>query len=367
MAITLFVLFLIFTLINILFYIGYFSFALARPQGGPSTTLPVSVIICAKNEADNLRILVPKILEQDYLNFELILINDASTDDTLDVIEEFTISDSRVKMVNVQNNEAFWGKKKYALTLGIKKAKHPYLLFTDADCLPETDQWISSMASHFSESNSIILGYGGYLKKKRSFLNKLIRYETLFTALQYFSYARWGSPYMGVGRNLAYTSTEFYNQNGFATHLHVKSGDDDLFVNQAATGENTALCFNSASITRSIPETTFGTWLTQKRRHVSTATLYKKEHKLLLGTFYFSQLAFWVLAILLLALGINWEIVTAFILLRIILQYVVFWKAATKLGEKDIIWLIPFLDIFLVFLQLGIFSTNLFSKPANWK
>jgi hypothetical protein len=270
-------------------------------------------------------------------------------------------------MVNVENNEAFWGKKKYALTLGIKKARYPYLLFTDADCLPETNQWISNMAAHFSENNSIILGYGGYLKHKGSILNKLIRFETLFTALQYFSYARWGTPYMGVGRNLAYTSTEFYNQNGFATHLHVKSGDDDLFVNQAANGDNTALCFTTESITRSIPEGSLKNWLSQKRRHVSTSTLYKKEHKLLLGTFYLSQLGFWTLAILLLVFGIQWEIVTAVILLRIILQYVVFYKAASKLNEKDIIWLTPFLDIFLVFLQLGIFSANLISKPANWK
>lgn len=367
MVITLFVLFLVFTLINILFYIGYFSFALARPGGISASNLPVSVIICAKNEAENLRRLVPKILEQDYPNFEVILINDASLDETLEVIEEFTLLDPRVKMVNVQNNEAFWGKKKYALTLGIKKARHPYLLFTDADCLPETNQWISSMAAHFSHNTSIILGYGGYIKFKGSILNKLIRFETLFTALQYFSYARWGTPYMGVGRNLAYTSTEFYNQNGFATHLHVKSGDDDLFVNQAANGENTALCFTSKSITRSIPEGSLKNWLSQKRRHVSTATLYKKEHKLLLGTFYFSQLGFWTLAIFLLVFGIHWEIVTTLILLRISLQYIVFYKAASKLDEKDIIWLTPFLDIFLVFLQLGIFSANLISKPANWK
>lgn len=367
MAITLFVLFLVFTLINILFYIGYFNFALARPRPVSSTNLPVSVIICAKNEAENLQVLVPHVLNQDYQNFEVILINDASTDHTLEIMEQFAENDPRVKIVNVQNNEAFWGKKKYALTLGIKKARYPYLLFTDADCLPETDQWIANMASLFTDNKSIILGYGGYLKHKGSILNKLIRFETLFTALQYFSYARWGSPYMGVGRNLAYTSTEFYNQNGFATHLHVRSGDDDLFVNQAANGENTALCFSPASITRSIPESNLGDWFSQKRRHISTATLYKKEHKLLLATFYFSQLAFWSLAFILLVSGIQWEIVTALILLRIILQYLVFWKAASKFDEKDVIWLTPFLDVFLVFMQLGIFSANLISKPSNWK
>lgn len=367
MAITLFVLFLFFTFLNILFYLGYFSFASAKPKPVVGGKLAVSVIVCAKNEAENLRRFLPAILEQNYPNFEVILINDASVDETLEVMEEFQLKDNRVKLVNVQNNEAFWGKKKYALTLGIKKARSPYLLFTDADCTPETEFWIENMTAHFEEKKSIILGYGGYFKNKISLLNKLIRYETLFTAIQYFSYAKWGLPYMGVGRNLAYTSTEFYEQNGFATHLHIRSGDDDLFVNQAATKENTAICYDSRAITRSVPNSSFKEWFEQKRRHISTSILYKPEHKALLGTFYLSQILFWLLFIILLVFQIQWEIVLILFLLRILVQYVVFWKSAKKLNELDIVWLVPVLDLFLVFLQFGIFSKNLFSKPSNWK
>lgn len=367
MAITLLVLFLIVSLLNILYYVGYFSFASDNPTTPAPGKVPVSVIICAKNEAENLKQLIPAVLDQRYNDFEIILINDASTDDTLEVMENFEKSDPRVKIVNVQNNEAFWGKKKYALTLGIKKAKNPFLLFTDADCLPETELWIQNMASHFEQEKSIILGYGGYFKKKTSLLNKLVRYETLFTALQYFSYAKWGIPYMGVGRNLAYTSTEFYNQNGFATHLHVKSGDDDLFVNQAATASNTAICYHREAITRSIPENNLRTWISQKRRHVSTAALYQKKHKILLATFFLSQIGFWILLLIMLSLQVFWQVALAVLIIRLLLQYIVFWRAAQKLDEKDVVWLVPFLDIFLVFMQFGIFSTNLISKPANWK
>ncbi len=367
MAITLIGLFLIFSFLNILFYLGYFRFASAKPTSLPSGNLPVSVIVCSKNEAENLKNFIPAILNQDYPSFELILINDASVDDTLQVIEDFQQEDPRIKLVNVQNNEAFWGKKKYALTLGIKKAKNPYLLFTDADCAPETEYWIKNMTAHFQENKSIILGYGGYFKDKFSLLNKLIRFETLFTAIQYFSYARWGIPYMGVGRNLAYTSNEFYAQNGFATHLHVRSGDDDLFVNQAATKENTAICFDNLSITRSIPDTKFKDWFSQKRRHISTSRLYKPEHKILLGAFYLSQLFFWMLFFILLVLQIRLEIILVVFFLRIAIQYLVFWKSARKLNELDVVWLVPALDLFLVFFQLSVFSSNLFSKPSNWK
>ncbi|RKS43398.1 hypothetical protein BC962_2954 [Gillisia mitskevichiae] len=366
MAIFLLGFFILITLINILFFIGYFSFASAKESTSTSTP-PVSVIICAKNEAENLKDFIPFILEQTYPNFEVILVNDASIDNTLEVMEQFEALDHRLRLVNVQNNEAFWGKKKYALTLGIKKAKNSTLLFTDADCRPESKLWISEMASNFEPNKTIVLGYGGYLKNKGSFLNKLIRYETLLTAIQYFSFAKWGIPYMGVGRNLAYTSQEFYNQNGFATHLHIKSGDDDLFVNQAGTQHNTAITFNKSSITRSIPKTNFSNWILQKRRHISTAKFYKKKHKFLLASFYLSQVGFWILLTSLLILKIYWPMVLGIFLLRLIIQYTVYYKSAKKLDEMDLLWLIPFLEVFLIFTQLSIFSMNVFSKPTNWK
>ena len=366
MAIFLLGLFLLISLINILYFIGYFSFASAK-ESKSAFTPPVSVIICAKNEAENLKKFLPAILAQDYPNFEIILVNDASTDSTYEVMEEFQASDPRIRLVNVENNEAFWGKKKYALTLGIKKASNTHLLFTDADCEPETNLWISEMASNFENDKSIVLGYGGYHKKKGSFINKAIRYETFLTAIQYFSYAKWGSPYMGVGRNLAYTSQEFYSQNGYATHLHIRSGDDDLFVNQAATPENTAITFKRSGITRSVPKENFNKWMHQKRRHVSTAKYYKKQHKLLLAAFYISQISFWILLMVLLILKIFWPIVLGVLLIRLIIQFVVFYKSAKKLDEMDLLWLFPFLEVFLIFTQLGIFSMNIFSKPASWK
>ncbi|MGB7841353.1 MAG: glycosyltransferase, partial [Salinimicrobium sp.] len=343
------------------------KFAFASTEEEPERKdLPVSVIICAKNESENLKNFLPKILSQDHPNFEVVVINDASSDDTLEVIENFQAGDPRVKLVNVKNNEAFWANKKYALTLGIKKAKKPYLLFTDADCRPETNQWLQEMSSHFEPQKSIVLGYGGYIIEKSSFLNKLIRFETLFTAIQYFSYARWGRPYMGVGRNLAYTSTEFYDQNGFATHLHIKAGDDDLFINRAANKMNTAICFSEAGITRSIPKKDFKSWVQQKRRHVSIAKYYKKQDQFLLGLFYTSQLLFWLLFLPLMFSG-YWQIALGFLAVRWLVQGTVFYNSGKKFGETDLFWLFPFLEIFLIWAQLAIFIANLISKPTHWK
>ncbi|WP_299683865.1 glycosyltransferase [uncultured Dokdonia sp.] len=354
--------------INSSYYLFFFVFAFAKAKKATSSYLPpVSLIVCSKNEAENLRRNIPHWLAQKYAHFEIVLINDASRDETKDVIEEFAELHPSIVQVHVENNEAFWGSKKYALTLGIKKASHDHLLFTDADCTPESAYWIQEMSNHFVGKKELILGYGAYEKIKGSWLNKLIRFETVLTAIQYFSYAIAGRPYMGVGRNLAYTTNLFYEQRGFIDHMKVQSGDDDLFVNQAGTRENVAVNFHPDSFTISTPKKTFGQWYTQKRRHVSTSSHYRFMDKFFLGLFYTSQLLFFVVAILLLAFNYQWEWVAAMIGIRYLFSWIAIGASANKLKEKDVILLYPINELFLLFFQLSIFITNLISKPNRWK
>ena len=197
--------------IQAIFYIFFFArFTVLKQEEKSQKNIAVSVLICAKNEAENLRSFLPLIINQDYPSFEIVLINDASHDNTLGVMEQFASQHENIKIVNVKNNEAFWGNKKYALTLGIKASKNEFLLFTDADCKPVSKHWIRNMSSHFSHGKQLVLGYSGYSKIKNSLLNKLIRFETLVTAMQYFSFAKLGIPYMGVGRNLAYAKNDLF-------------------------------------------------------------------------------------------------------------------------------------------------------------
>src|SRR6478752_2833275 len=267
--------------IQLFYYLVVFAkFSFARAQEIEPKNIPISVIVCAKNEEENVIKYIPLLLEQNYPDFEIVLIDDASRDTTLDIFEEFEKQYPNIRLVKVKNNEAFWGNKKYALTLGIKAAQKEHLLFIDADCYPTSKDWIMAMSSQFTKQRTIVLGYGGYEKISNSFLNKIIRYETLLTAMQYFSWAKIGKPYMGVGRNLAYKKEEFFNVNGFIDHMKIRSGDDDLFINQAATGTNTTVCASAESFTYSMPKTSFKEWFTQKRRHVSTAGHYKAFDKL---------------------------------------------------------------------------------------
>lgn len=352
--------------IQVIYFLFFGLFAFDKKKRDAVIDLPVSIIVCAKNEAENLKILIPQLLQQAYKNYEIVLINDASSDETQEVIERFQKENDNIKLVNVENNEAFWGNKKYALTLGIKAATNNYLVFTDADCVPASRSWLAEITQHFSNTKTIIIGYGAYARKKYSFLNLLIRFETLMAAVQAFSYAKLGIPYTAVGRNLAYHRNEFYKVNGFVNHIKIRSGDDDLFIKDAATSKNTAICFSKNSFTISQPKTTFISWFRQKRRHVNTSSHYKFIHKFLLGTFYSTQVLFWALAIFLVCTSF-WMSALAIIGIRVLIQYFIIGISASKLNEQDTLYLLPILEVFLVIIHFGIFMANKISKPTHWK
>lgn len=172
---------------------------------------------------------------------------------------------------------------------------------------------------------------------------------------------------MGVGRNLAYKREEFFNVNGFIDHMKIRSGDDDLFINQAATGSNTTICYSPDSFTYSEPRTTWKDWFIQKRRHVSTAGHYKVIDKVQLGVFYSSQLLFLLLAIVLLAFQHQWMIVAGIVAFRYLFAWITLGFSAGKLKEKDVMYWFPIIEFTLIFTQLNVFFTNIFSKPVHWR
>ena len=353
------------TAIQLIYFLCFSSILFLKKEETNVDEIPISVIICAKNEATNLKEFLPSIINQNYSNFEVVLINDASSDETLEVMNSFKENHQQIKIVNVKNNEAFWGNKKYALTLGIKAAKNEHLLFTDADCKPVSPLWIQKMAQNFSAKKTIVLGFGNY-KTTKTFVNLFIRFETLLTAIQYFSYAKLGSPYMGVGRNLGYTKSEFFKTKGFINHIQVRSGDDDLFIQEAATNSNTSICLDEKSFTTSNPPETLKEWFRQKRRHVSTSSYYKFKHKFFLGLYFISKLVFYFSSIMLLFF-MNWKLITPIIAIYFTGLFLIFGLSAKRFQEKNIVFFLPFLEIFLLLFQFTIFISNTFSKPTHWK
>lgn len=328
--------------------------------------IPVSVIICAKNEEDNLKINLPEILEQDYSNFEVVVIDDNSTDETYYVLKAMQQKHKHLEIVRLSENVNFFKGKKFPLSIGIRSAKHPYLLLTDADTRPLSNQWIKSMSAGFTNNKKIVLGYGKY-DSKSGFLNKIIRFETMYTALQYFSFALAKIPYMGVGRNLAYEKSLFNDQKGFSQHYNVMSGDDDLFINACATKKNTSVVIHQDSFTVSEPHITLGKWWKQKRRHLTTGTFYKTKHKLLLSLYPTAYVLFFLSFSFAIQDKNNFYILFSLLLLKVILSMVVYKKVTEKFFEKKLFIFSLFFEAFLILFYGIIFLTNMFSKQGKWK
>ena len=365
------ILFISFCLITAvqLFYYLYFFIRLAfykSPKQESSMQHAVSVIVCARDEAQNLAENLPDILQQEYPStFEVVAVNDNSFDDSKYVLEYLSKPFRNLRPIELKQEARHIHGKKFPLSVGIKEAKHELLLLTDADCKPASKQWIEHMQHAFSNGKEIALGYGAYLKKP-GLLNKLIRFETYLSALQYFSYALAGKPYMGVGRNLAYKKELFFRNKGFSSHSQLPGGDDDLFINKVATKKNTAIVIDPDAFTLSEPKTRWSTWRSQKARHYTTSKYYKASHKFLLGLFSLSHVLFYPL-LAASVLFFNWWITLSVFGLRLIVQGIIYYRTMNKLDEKDLFWLYPLLDIWQWFYYL-FFATTLFKKPrANWK
>ncbi|MFD2573453.1 glycosyltransferase [Spirosoma soli] len=257
----------------------------------------VTVIVCARNELANLTELLPLLNSQNYPTFEVLVMDDRSTDGT-DRYLEHEIGDlSQVRFIRIDKEHEHVTSKKYALTIALKKALYPTVLLTDADCRPASADWLTTMVAPLGNNKKeIVLGFSPY-ESQPGLLNLLIRAETLFTAVQYFSLALAGRPYMGVGRNLAYRKHLFFANRGFYTHMNVLGGDDDLFINEVATRRNTAICLDPATFTWSKPKETWSEWRRQKRRHLSVGKHYKRGNKIRLGLLSGSHVLTWLLAL----------------------------------------------------------------------
>ena len=356
------------TFIQLFYYLFFFlRLAIYRPKSKiTSQTHPVSVIICARDEAANLAKNLPGALVQQYrTSHEVIVVDDNSFDDSKYLLEEFHKSFKQLHVVELKQEAKMIPGKKFPLSIGIKTAKYEIVLLTDADCVPASEFWIGKMQDTYEDQTEIVLGYGAY-HKTNGMLNKIVRWETFHTALQYFSFALAGKPYMGVGRNLSYKKLIFYRHKGFSSHNNVPSGDDDLFINMAATKNNTKINIDPDAFTLSKSPSSWSQWLKQKKRHYSTGKYYKASHKFLLGLYSFSHFMIYPL----LAASIifyNWQWALIVFGVRFLVQAFILYPAMKKLKEKDLYPWFLFIDIGMFFYYL-IFAFALTKKAKpSWK
>lgn len=340
-------------------------YAFWKEDTGAQVSLPVSVIVCARNEESNLGILLPLLMNQEHPEYEVIVVNDRSADTSADLMKKLAAADARIRNVSIEEIPPGVNGKKWALTQGIAAARNEVILVTDADCRPGP-AWISHMASAFREETKIVLGYSPYLKTS-GLLNTFIRFETLLTGIQYMGMARVGFPYMGVGRNLAYRKSFFQESNGFNGFMDVTGGDDDLWVNKNARGANTRVCRGTDALVWSVPKTTWRSFFQQKLRHLSVGLRYRPFHKIVIGLFHASYVLSWILPVLFALLLAASPFVLELFFARIALLMALVVVASVKLGDKFNPWPVILLDFLYVFYYISTALRALFTRKVQWR
>ena len=308
---------------------------------------------------------LPSFLEQDYPEYEVIVVDDQSEDGTKYILKDLEKKYFNLKVVTIDPHVISRVGKKFPLSIGIKTAKYDYVLLSDADCKAYSKNWIYKMTSSL-KSKEIVLGISPY-KKTKGVLNKFIRFDEFIVMLQYLSYALAKIPYMGVGRNLAYKKSLFFSVRGFASHIHIPSGDDDLFVKEVANKNNVAIQINKEADIFSQPKITFLDWFYQRNRHISTYKYYKNIHKGLLFLFPFCQFLFWFSSILLFVFHPNLIIIYSLFAFRIILYYIVYFPIMKKLRHFDLFFIYPVMEFLSLFVQLFFVLLSIRYKTISWK
>jgi glycosyltransferase involved in cell wall biosynthesis len=349
-------------------YLFLFLIAFSKKKSALQATTdpPVSIVVCAHDEEENLRELIPQLLNQQYSDFEVIIVEDRSNDNTFDYLLDATKQHGKLKMVRVTQTPEHINGKKFGLTLGIKASKNDWILFTDADCRPNGPNWIKEMSAGFTTENQIVLGVSVY-EKEKGLLNNFIRFETFLTAIQYMGWALLGNPYMGVGRNLAYRKSLFINNKGFHPYLKITGGDDDLFVNAHAKRKNTAVIIGRESLVSSKPKRTWNDFYYQKIRHLSVGKNYKFSDRIILGIFSVTWILNWIFVLPFTPFSAWKYLLAACIGVRWILLILLFNHAPRKMGDSFDGWKTPFLDFIYAFYYIVVGPVAFFSKKVRWK
>ncbi|MDP6907948.1 MAG: glycosyltransferase [Flavobacteriales bacterium] len=351
----------------IVYYFFFFiRLSLYKPNKERSGTEPVSVIICAWNEEENLKKNLQSILEQDYPEYEVIVVNDHSLDETDLLLQSWQGKYEHLRVINLTKDNVNMRGKKFAISMGIKGAKYDHLLFTDADCRPKSRHWLRFMANGLSDKKELVLGYGGF-EKEVGLFNKLYRYEAVHTAMQYFSYALAGIPYMGVGRNLAYNKELFFKSKGFVKHRHLASGDDDLMVNEVATGKNTEIEVRNDAHTVSAPQKDITSWWRQKRRHLTTGGYYKFSSKFFLGFYALCNVLFYLTFFIVLSTKTMYWYALCGIVIKWIVHLSIIRGVLRALDEGDLLLFSLLGDLFSPFFNAVVAISNLIKPPVRWR
>ncbi|MDR0790181.1 MAG: glycosyltransferase [Bacteroidales bacterium] len=338
-----------------------------RTKEHSSRNLPsVSIVIVTKDEQENLKQRLPIILEQQYPNFEVVVVNNASSDETEFMLKVLEKIYAHLKVVNLytETPNKFQGKK-YPLSLGIKSAKNDYILLTNANCVPNSYFWVLNMVKGLAPKKNIVLGCNLY-ERKKTLLNIFIQYDSLNQAINYEGMALLGNPYKATGDNLIISRKGFFDSGGFISLYNISSGDMELFVNHVAKRKNTSVVLNEEAYVKTEAPSSFSAWCNQKRRRLRTAHYYKFWDKFIVATPVWTTLLFYASLVVLFLLNFPWQWIVAGLIVKILVQILLFYKGSSVLMKNKLCIFAPLFEIFFLVFNTIIGINTLFSKKERW-
>ncbi len=358
--------FLLMVLIQLVYFWFFFSrlaFLKQQSHAGAGQP-PVSVVLTASNQYEALSKNLPLLFEQDYPDFEVVVVNDNSDDDTDELLKTFAGKFPALRVVELTQSLNWFRGRKFPLSLGIKSAAHQLLLLTDANCTPEGPQWLQQMTSAFEGHTEMVLGYATC--RTGSHINSWLRFTAFYDAIFFLSAALAGIPFKGSGRNLSYKKALFYSHKGFSSHYTINAGDDELFVNKAATRRNVSVKVGSGAQVAFTKSSGFGTWLKSEKTRLQIRRYFKFRHRLLLHVFNLSNFLVYALLLFLLISGIQPLLVAGAFALRLLSQLLIFGLAQKRLTEKKLLLLSPVYEIFLILIDLCLWLMLIFTRKNKW-
>ncbi|MFM6965597.1 MAG: glycosyltransferase [Sphingomonadales bacterium] len=350
-------------------YVFYFYARLAyRRQNNATQTShfpPVSVIIAARNESDNLYEHLPTILSQDYPQYEVIVVNNQSIDDSNWILTAFAQQFPQLKVVEISKSPHLKPGKKLPITLGIKAAAYEHFLLTDADCLPQSNQWIKQMISAIQVNQQFVIGYSPFTKTK-GFLNKLVRFDNTWQSASSFAFALGDLAFKANGRNLAYTKNLFQKVNGFKSHYAISPGDDDLLLQDALRHTKIAVVQDPATFVRSAAPTTWREWFSQKAKYHISSARYPFIKKLVLGIYPLSLIFYWI-SFVVLSFNMNYLPLSVSIFISVLIfKWWLQGLCFKRLGEQKLLLFFPLWDLFYSILMPIIYYISERQKYYRW-
>ena len=311
---------------------------------------PLSVIIVTKDSGKALKENLPLILEQDYPQFEVIVINDKSAGEDENILKLLGNNYHHLYYSFIPETARYISRKKLGIAMGIKASRYEWIVVTEPQCKPMSNQWLKSLAAHFSPETDIVLGYSNYIQNKEKFARH-IRLDSMFQAMRYLGRAASGHPYMGIGRNLAYRKSLYLSHKGFTTQLNLQRGDDDLFINAVTHAQNTKVALSPESFIR-LPVPSYNrVWFEDKVNALVTGHYYRGNARI------FNSIETWTCALfhLLTLTGliycilnrawIETGIIGAGWLIRFV-SYMTVMKQTSNDLQEDFCCSLPFYDLF---------------------